>query len=81
MGKLWQLSAKWEFLRMVDRGNLTSGNFWQLSAKWEFLRMVDKGNLTSGNFWQNMGRCKIVKKNLIVTWNEEEQVSLFSLRD
>ena len=42
---------------------------------------VDKGNLTSGNFWQNMGRCKIVKKNLIVTQNEEEQVSLFSLRD
>ena len=38
---LWQLSAKWKFLRIVERGNLTSGNFWQL---WEFLRMVDKGN-------------------------------------
>ena len=80
-GNFWQLSAKWEFLRMVDKGNLTSGNFWQLSAKWEFLRKVDKGNLTSGNFWQNMGRCKIVNKNLIVTRNEEEQVYLFSLRD
>ena len=56
-------------------------NLWQLSAKWEFLRVVDQGNLTSGDFWQNMGRCKIVKKNLIVTQNEEEQVSLFSLRD
>ena len=43
--------------------------------------MVDKGNLTSDNFWQNMGRYKRAKKNLIVTQNEEEQVSLFSLRD
>ena len=49
---------------------------------WKFFRMVDKGNLTSGNFQKNMGRCKIVKKNLVVTWNEEEQVSPpFSLRD
>ena len=68
----------WEFLRWLRSGKL---NLWQLSAKWEFLRMVDKGNLTSGNFWQNMGRCKIVKKNLIVARNEEEQVYLFSLRD
>ena len=26
---LWQLPVKWEFLRMVDQGNLTSGSFWQ----------------------------------------------------
>ena len=79
-GPVCAVMIQWKRSYWIGTLNFEKGwsgklNFWQLSAKWEFLRVVDQGNLTSGNFWQNMGRCKIVK-NLIVTQNEEEQVSL-----